>query len=434
MINNEQVQAIIGPQTSTEAKFVIDLGEKAQIPIVSFSATSPSLSPTQNPFFIRTAQDDCSQVKALTSIVEAYGWREVVLIYEDDEYGNGLIPYLTDAFQMFNIRVPYRSIISPNSNRFEILKQLNMVMARETRIVVVHMRAPLGSKLFRLAEQIGMMSEGYAWIVTDGLSSLLKPLGAELIESMHGAVGVRPYLPPNSKRLRDFKTRWNKTSGDINLFGLWAYDTVWALAMAAELVNPNDLIRHKTGIDSSATEPFGLRVSDSGPQLLQKLLHTKFEGLSGEFDLIGGQLKPTDFEIINVRGKLGERVIGHWSLENGISHGLGQSVKIVRTPITWPGNTKVPPKGWVKPVFGKRFKIGVPITPAGFKEFLKIEWDPQTDEPSLSGFCYDIFMAALDKLPFAVPHKFIPFANSSRQNDGTYDELLYQIQLKVHIF
>ncbi|XP_060673026.1 glutamate receptor 2.1-like [Ziziphus jujuba] len=256
-------------------------------------------------------------------------------------------------------------------------------MVRETRILLVHVLASLGSKLFRLAKQIGMMSEG-----------------------------------------------WNKTSEDINHFGLWAYDTVWALAMVAESLNPTALVSHNTSINS--IEPFGLRVFESGPQLLQKLLNIKFEGLSEEFNLIRGQLKPTDYEMINVRGKLGERVIGNWSLENGIPHGLDQSVKIVRKPIILPGNTKVPPKGWVKPMFGTKLRIGIPIAPAGFKEFLKIEWDPHTDEPSFSGFSYDIFLASLDKLPFALPHKFIPFANSFKQNHGTYDKLLYQIKFKVH--
>nr|XP_048323012.1 glutamate receptor 2.8-like [Ziziphus jujuba var. spinosa] len=383
-MNNEEVQAIIGPQTSTETKFVINLGERAQVPIISISATSPSLSPTQSPFSIRTCQNDYSQIKFLTSVIEAHGWREVVIIYEDTEYGNGLIPNLTDAFQKIDTQIPYRSAISPNSDQLQILKQLNMIMAKETKV--------------------GMMSEGYAWMVTAGLSSLLDPYtGPKSYGSMHGVVGVRPYLP-NSKLLQDFKTKWSKTLGDINLFGLWAYDTIWALAMAAELVNPNALIRHKTAIDSTSTttEPFGLRVSESGPELLKMLLHAKFECLSGKFNLIGGQIPATDFEIINMR----------------------------RETVICPGNTKVPPKGSVQPVVGKRLRIGVPVTSVGFKDFLEIEWDPRTNETTFSGFSYDVFMAALDKLPFAVPHKLIPFTNSFRENNGTYDELLYQIKLK----
>jgi ABC-type branched-subunit amino acid transport system substrate-binding protein len=44
LIKNGEVQAIIGPQNSMQAKFVIDLWKKAQVPIISFSATSPSLT------------------------------------------------------------------------------------------------------------------------------------------------------------------------------------------------------------------------------------------------------------------------------------------------------------------------------------------------------------------------------------------------------
>ena len=55
-----EVQAIIGPQNSMQANFMIDLGEKAQVPIVSFSATSPSLTSIRSPYFFRVAQNDSS--------------------------------------------------------------------------------------------------------------------------------------------------------------------------------------------------------------------------------------------------------------------------------------------------------------------------------------------------------------------------------------
>ncbi|KAJ0090384.1 hypothetical protein Patl1_14381 [Pistacia atlantica] len=102
LMKNEKVHAIIGPQKLEEAQFVIDLGRKTNVPIVSFSATSPSLSPTKNEFFIRTAHDDSFQVKAIADIVKSYGWTELILIYEDTNYGNGLIPYLTDALREVN--------------------------------------------------------------------------------------------------------------------------------------------------------------------------------------------------------------------------------------------------------------------------------------------------------------------------------------------
>jgi ionotropic glutamate receptor len=187
------VQAIIGPQTSAQAKFVIQLGRKAQVPIISFSATSPSLSPSQNPFFIRTAQDGCTQVKAIADIVEAYGWREIVPIYEDTDYGNGLIPYLLDAFQEIDVRVPYRSVIPSSSSTREISKELNKLKEKShTRIFLVHMTSSLGSKLFVQANNAGMMKEGYGWIITAGLSSLLDPMGSKVMYSMQGT-GKSPF-------------------------------------------------------------------------------------------------------------------------------------------------------------------------------------------------------------------------------------------------
>ncbi|PON42719.1 Ionotropic glutamate receptor [Parasponia andersonii] len=446
-MKDKDIHAIIGPERSMQAKFVISLGEKARVPIISFSATSPSVSPTHNPFFIRTTQDDSSQVQAIASIVQKYGWREVVLIYEDTEYGNGLIPYLTDAFQHINTQVSYRSVISPSTNsnyQVQIAKELSKIMARETRVLVVHMIASLGSELFRQAAEIGMMSEGFAWIITDGLSTLLDPVSKDVtLSSMQGVLGVRPHVPM-SKGLKDFKMRYfntiRKNANQINLFGLWAYDTIWALAKAVESVGKMNISSgSRKNIWKNGSEPFGLvRVSKFGPMLLETLERTKFRGLSGKFHLKGRQLQHVAYEIFNMIGKR-EKVVGYWRADKGtISHDLAKyssnttSMKNeVLKAIAWPGLTRVPPKGWVIPLVGQKLKIGVPVT-NGFKEFFQVKWDPLTDEPTFSGLSYDIFLAALDKLPFAVPCEFIPYANSSREMLGTYDELVYQIKLEKY--
>ncbi|GMN66303.1 hypothetical protein TIFTF001_035369 [Ficus carica] len=450
-MKEDEVHAIIGPQRSAQAKFVISLGEKAQIPIISFSATSPSLSPTLNPFFIRTSQDDFSQVKAIASIVQHYGWREVVLIYEDSEYGNGLVPYLTDAFQQIDTSISYRSAISPTSSydqrQSKIVTELSVIMKLQTRVVLVHMTGSLGSELFKVSAKMKMMSKGFAWIVTDGLSTLLYPIGIDVMDKMQGVVGVRPYVPL-SKGLKDFKVRFHKekSTSEINLFGIYAYDTVWALASATDrfvATMNSSCFRQKTRKNGSGL--FGLRASELGPKLLDMLEGTKFKGLSGEFDLKGRQLQPVDYEITNM-GRKRERVIGYYSSEKGIgSHDLSQLsssvlinssnyVENLLETIVWPGPTRTPPRGWVIPVVGRpKLKIGVPVKEApNFEEFFKVEWDPHTNKPiNFSGFSYDIFVESLKKLPFDVPYDLIPYVNgSSKRMAGTYDDLLYQIKNK----
>ncbi|GMN65383.1 hypothetical protein TIFTF001_034450 [Ficus carica] len=441
LMNNQEIHVIIGPQKSTQAKFVIDLGEKAQIPIISYSATSPSLDPTHNPYFIRTCQDDYNQVQAIATLVQNFGWQEVVLIYEDTEFGNGLIPYLTDALQQVKTRVCYRSVISPSSNyQLKIAKELGQIMARKSRVLLVHMTAFLGSELFRQAAEVGMMSKGFAWIVTDGFSTLLDPTISNVFDSMQGVLGVRP-LVPLSKGLSDFKMRWktrffngtdqNGKNTEISLFGLWAYDTIWAVAKAVETVAKIDysVFGEKVIGRIDESDSFGIRVSKSGSMLLERLERTKFEGLSGEFDLRRRQLQPVPYEIVNVVEKR-ERIIGYWKRKEGIvSVKTANSSRDALKTIIWPGSTKAPPKGWVLPIIGDQLKIGVPVT-NGFKKFTKVEWDPRTNEPKISGFSHDIFLEALDKLPFAVPYKFIPYANSSRKMAGTYDQFISEINHK----
>ncbi|KAG6644189.1 hypothetical protein CIPAW_08G038500 [Carya illinoinensis] len=435
LMKNEEVHAIIGPQSSAQAKFVIELGRKAQVPIISFSGTSPSLSPAQNPYFIRTALDDSAEVKAISAIVEAYGWREIVLIYEDTDYGNGLIPYLMDAFEEIETRVPHRSVIPPASNNNEIAKEIKKLNETNARVFLVHTTASLGSKLFVLANNAGMMREGYAWIITEGLSALVNPLGPKVKESMQGVLGLRPYIP-RSKQLEDFKRRWkrNLTSSKpnikitgLNLFGLWAYDTAWALAMAVEKAGIMHSGFLKKNASKSNVDLATLGISETGQTLLDTILTTEFQGLSGKFHLSKGQLEPSAFEILNVIGKT-KRIIGYWTRQTGLSQEFNDIGEVaysiskdrLKQPI-WPGDTTNQPA---------KLRIGVPVT-EGFDAFLKVEWDPRTDKPIISGFSHDVFLAVLQALPFPLSYEFIPFMNKDRQSAGTYDDLTYQIKLKV---
>ncbi|KAI4356972.1 hypothetical protein L6164_000949 [Bauhinia variegata] len=425
LIKNEKVHAIIGPQRSGEARFIIELGRKAKVPIISFSATSPSLSPTLNHFFIRTAQDDCSQVKAIASVIEAYGWREVIPIYEDTEYGNGLMPYLNEALEEIDTRVPHRVVIDPHSNETEIfyeLKRLKNKLGKQlrTKIFVVHMTSDQGSKLFSAADKAQMISEGYAWIVTEGLSAVLEPVENPIVlDSMQGVLGVRPMVPQGFEK---FEKRWKAFTGQestkspLTLFGLWAYDTFWALAMAVE----------KAGITNSAFQnqnaTNNISWYDSGSRLLNQILSTEFPGISGYFNLSEGQLVPSKLEIFNLVGHR-ERIIGYWNKERGLSRDLvadekSFSERKLKQPI-WPGDTTEKPT---------KLRIGVPVK-RGFKEFMKVErQSSNNDIVKISGFAIDVFLEVVKVLPFRLPYEFVPFMNKSTgEAAGSYDELKFDV-------
>ncbi|KAL6619364.1 hypothetical protein ACP70R_034503 [Stipagrostis hirtigluma subsp. patula] len=184
LLENENVQAIIGPQKSSQAAFLSELGSRCHVPVVSFSATSPTLSHSSLPYFVRATINDSAQVNSIASLVKFYGWREAVPIYEDTDYGRGIIPYLVDALHDLNARVPYRSVISWTATGEQITQELYKLMTMQTRVFIVHMSITLASLFFTKAKEAGMMTKGYAWIMTDGLTNLIGSMSPSVLEAM----------------------------------------------------------------------------------------------------------------------------------------------------------------------------------------------------------------------------------------------------------
>ncbi|XP_058226988.1 glutamate receptor 2.7-like isoform X2 [Rhododendron vialii] len=442
LLKNVQVQAILGPQRSSQAEFVIDIGNKMQVPIIS-QATSPSLSLADNPYFIRGAQKSSSQVESLTAIVQAFGWREVVLIYEDTDYGRGVVPFLTDSFQGINTQIRRRSVFSLSASDDYILQELYKLMTMQTRVFVVHMLPFLASRFFTKVKQAEMMNTGYVWIITDGLTSLLDYMDPTVINSMQGVIGVKPYVPKSSQ-LENFKVRWKKRFRqenpdvdifEMNVFGLWAYDSATALAMAVGRSGIGVSKFKKPIAKENLTDLAAIGISEMGPRLLQSLQNIEFYGLSGKFHLLNGQLQPSSFQIVNVIGK-GDREIGFWTRKYGISKNLSfSSSKSYSTnkddlgAIIWPGESNVVPKGWEMPTGEAKLRVGVPVK-GGFMEFVSVERDSQTNAVIANGFCIDVFKEVMDHyLPYAVSYEFLPFETPDGESAGSYDDLVYQIFL-----
>ncbi|KAJ6373296.1 hypothetical protein OIU76_027603 [Salix suchowensis] len=446
LIKNVEVQAILGPSTSMQANLVIELGEKAQVPIISFSATSPSLASIRSPYFFRATLDDSAQVNAISTLVQSFGWREAVPIYIDNEYGEGVIPYLTDALQAVDVRVPYRSVISPSATDAQIVAELYKLMTMQTRVFIVHMFPSLGARLFAKAKDIGMMSEGYVWIMTDGLTAeFLSSPNPSVTDTMQGVLGIKPYVP-RTKELENFRARWkrkflqdnqNSIDAELNIYGLWAYDATKALAMAVEKAGATNFGFQKANVSSSSsTDLATLGTSLNGPNLLQALSNTSFKGLTGDYHFVDRQLQPPAFQIVNVNGN-GVRGLGFWTPAQGLVKQLdpgiykpikSTSMSSISTAI-FPGDTFVVPKGWEIPTNEKKLKIGVPVK-NGYEEFVAVTKDPISNAIKVTGYCIDVFDAVVKALPYALPYEYIPYANPDGKPAGTYNDLAYQVYLK----
>ncbi|KAL3532888.1 hypothetical protein ACH5RR_006409 [Cinchona calisaya] len=305
------------------------------------------------------------------------------------------------------------------------------------------MNISLGHRLFVLARNAGMMSEGYAWLMTDSLSNFLTSVDTS---PMEGVLGLRPHVP-QSKNLENFTAKCKRKAFfrkpaimELNMYGLWAYDTVWALALAIERILPlnSDLRKSRQG-ELNISDISNLRVSQLGRRILTELLRTKFTGLSGEFHLVDGQLQPSAFEIFNVIGT-GDRTVGYWTPDRGISKNvssIGESTYSTSRnelrAIMWPGDTLVQPKAWGIPAT-RTLSVGVPHIKGGFPEFVNVQTDKSTNQSHATGFSIAIFRASLPLLPFKLNYEFMPYEDDYRTQSGSYYDMLVKLHDQEYDF
>ncbi|KAI4323937.1 hypothetical protein L6164_023509 [Bauhinia variegata] len=423
---------------------------KARVPILSFSATSPSLISTQNLYFYRIAQNECAQAHAISALVQAFEWREVVPIFIEDMYSEEVISCITRSLQEADVRVSYQAAIPQSPVDYQIVQELHKLNNLTTRVFVVHMSPIVGSRLFAIAREIGMMRKGYIWIVTTEVTNKLASLNSSITDALQGVVGVGAYFP-KSTEFQDFRVRLKLKSqqedptiigSELNVYCLWAYDSVTALAMAVENAGIKEFDFQNTSTGSRNTTDFEmLGVSLSGPQLGDSLVETKFRGLSGDFSLVDSEINSSIFQIINVFGD-GKRVVGFWTPKSGLTRRLDSTKTHTGTntystsksnlgPIIWPGDSSSAPEGWDLPANRKILRIGVPLKIGSFSEFVKVDYGHGMGGTIVSGYCIDLFQAVLQALPYPVSYEFLPSPLRDYDNltSSYYDDLIQQVYL-----
>ncbi|KAK6159727.1 hypothetical protein DH2020_003108 [Rehmannia glutinosa] len=363
--------AIIGPQSSGMAHILSHLANELHVPMLSFTALDPSLASLQYPYFIQTAPNDLFQMTAIADMVSYYGYREVVVVYTDDEHNQGSIIALGEKLAERRCRISYKALLSPEAlaTNEEIMNELVKVSMMESRVIIVHAYAVVGVRVFDVAYKLSMMDRGYVWIATAWLSTLMDstPVSGGSDKFIQGVITFRPHTP-DSDRKKTFLKRWEK----LSLTGKIAF-----------------------GPDKSVIRPA--------------------------------------FDVLNVIGR-GYKQIGYWSNYSGLSV-VPPEILYTKEPnrsssnqrlnnVVWPGRTTIKPRGWEFPHNGRRLRIGIPDR-VSYKAF--VSKDDNTNE--IHGYCIDVFVAAKDLLPYAVSHEFVLFGD--KHKNPNYAELTNTVASNV---
>ncbi|KAL5802818.1 hypothetical protein ACOSQ4_031123 [Xanthoceras sorbifolium] len=415
LLQNSQVRAIFGAQTSMEAKFLAELGDKTEVPIITFSPSSLK----HYLYFLQISQNETCQAEAIAAIVAAFGWRDVIIVHMDSDDWTDFLPHLVNSLQGKSINVAYKTSFASSFKDDAIIEELYELKIFQQTIFIVHMSPSLTTRIFENAKELGMMAIGYAWIMTVNSMNHLNSIRtfSHVSDSMHGVIGLRKIKFHTEQDMEAYNM-------ELNVFCVWAYDVSWGLAKAAEKLRPRISLSRKP-VDSKLNLIIDLDkiaiASRHGNYsiFLKEILQLKFKGLSGEFQFVNGKLVSNAFEIVNMLGR-GERRSDHGRRLSYSNRNLED--------IIWPVGYTTIPKGYVAQT-GRR-KLRITVLGTGFTILVNIDRDLDNNVTTITGFCIDVFKAVIRALPYQVDYEFIPFLNSSGENNESYNVLIYQIYLQ----
>nr|XP_004301692.2 PREDICTED: glutamate receptor 2.7-like [Fragaria vesca subsp. vesca] len=415
LIKDKKVNLIVGMETWQEAALVADVGNRAQVPVISFAAPTitPPLIHHDWPFLIRVASDRAVQMKCIADIVSLYSWKRVIVIYQDDGYGgdSGMLALLSEALQDVGSKIEHHLVLPrvsslSNPSWGELEEMLKLPTFQSRVFIVLQSSFSAATNLFRVAKKMGLVERDSAWIITESITSLLE---SQVNHDMEGTLGIKTYYDSNSssyaKFEKEFQTRFpEEDNSKPGIYALRSYDIMEIIAQA-------------------------IRKTTNNTTDLQVLLNTvnKHMGLSGEMHLKRGEVLNTPtFRIINIVKGNKYKELNFRGPGFGFSKSLTKEKSENRThdvgTVVWPGNLiERAPKGWAMPTVRKPLRIVVPGR-TSFSAFVKV--DSRKNTLPYDGFCIQIFYKVLGLLDYPLLYEF-------HAVNGSYDDLVELVHNKT---
>ncbi|XP_011027731.1 PREDICTED: glutamate receptor 2.9-like isoform X2 [Populus euphratica] len=429
LIEENEVEVIIGLERWEEAALVADIGSQFKVPVISFSAPAITLplASSRWPFLIRMAHGDSNQIRCIASVIQSYNWRRVVTVYEDYTYGgDNMLALLTKSLQDVGSQIEYNLVLPPFSfvsdPKVVVLEELTKLLSEKIQsrvFIALQSSLPMMIHLFREAKKMGLVGNDMVWILTDTVTNFLDIVNTSVIQSMEGALGIKNYYYDNTSSYQTFLTHFRQKfrsdypeegSYEPGFTALRAHDSIAIITQAMDRLSSN---------------------TSSPKVFLDNILTTKFVGLSGEINVKAGELLHSPLlRIVNVVGRR-YKELDFWIPEFGFSNqpvvakggaeNITEAIRL-RRPVIWPGDLQRNPKGWLMPTDTKRMIIGVPGR-TSFEKFVKVSTNA-AGKKEYDGFCIELFHKVREVLDYDLPYQFQPF-------NGTYGDLVDHVYNKT---
>jgi ABC-type branched-subunit amino acid transport system substrate-binding protein/ABC-type amino acid transport substrate-binding protein len=167
--NVARVVSIVGAADASEVKVISPIVKEGDIPLISPSTVEYEIdSETLYPTFFRVGPPDRRLGRAVKAILDHYSWKKIAVIHSDDDYGVNGVRSTIDmarALRYYDIASVYlEEPHGPQLTESES-QAIRRLKERGFRIFVVVLHAGEQAAVLRVASEIGMFEEGFAWVI-----------------------------------------------------------------------------------------------------------------------------------------------------------------------------------------------------------------------------------------------------------------------------
>ena len=230
---NAQLSAVVGPGCSSPTLSTAYLARVKQVPQISFSATSPSLSGM--PFFHRVCSSDTVKADAIIEALEHWSWESVGIMMSDTTYGKSIAQHFADTWLAKKGRrlmgtftppyVPGGTKLDANS----ISASLESLHAAGARVICIFAHQEDEKQILSVADARGSGAADVVWILLDKIDDLSS------MNNIHSGVFSLEESTPENSRAAAYLKLWATRSdffdedGDRSTVDVYAFTSHDAL-------------------------------------------------------------------------------------------------------------------------------------------------------------------------------------------------------------
>ena len=228
LITVDKVPVLFGPAGSSNFMAAAPVAQENKVVMLSAQGAAPALTKAGE-YIFRVFPSDILQGKGVSELCVRLGYKDVPVMYVNNDWGLGLKNSFVENFRKAGGRVTDEIPYDENKSdyRAELIRATKGTPKGTVNLTYIKE----GAVMFKQAYEMGIKTQ---WICG---SAARAPKLVELAgKAVEGIIGTYPFVSHETKEYKSFLAAYKKKYGDdkIPIFGDYNYDMVFITAKAIE--------------------------------------------------------------------------------------------------------------------------------------------------------------------------------------------------------